>query len=156
MKEGFSVFWNKDTEGIFPPNAKDSEGRVLDGKAVKAKAEAIQEKGIGTVTEIVTKKKGMDRPQLFDITELQREANRKYGYTASTTLATAQALYETQKVLSYPRTDSRYITSDLQPYMESRIRGTTKQILPTRFISRHTSSHRLRISTSRARQTNGR
>lgn len=123
LKEGFSVFWNKDTEGIFPPNAKDSEGRVLDGKAVKAKAEAIQEKGIGTVTEIVTKKKGMDRPQLFDITELQREANRKYGYTASTTLATAQALYETQKVLSYPRTDSRYITSDLQPYMESRIKG---------------------------------
>ena len=44
LKEGFSVFWNKDTEGIFPPNAKDSEGRVLDGKAVKAKAEAIQEK----------------------------------------------------------------------------------------------------------------
>lgn len=123
LKEGFSVFWNKDTEGIFPPNEKDSEGRVLDGKAVKAKAEAIQEKGIGTVTEIVTKKKGMDRPQLFDITELQREANRKYGYTASTTLATAQALYETQKVLSYPRTDSRYITSDLQPYMESRIKG---------------------------------
>lgn len=69
------------------------------------------------------KKKGTDRPQLYDITELQRDANRRYGYTASMTLATAQALYETQKILSYPRTDSRYITSDLESYMPLRIKA---------------------------------
>lgn len=52
-------------------------------------------------------------PRLFDLTDLQREANKKYGMTATKTLAAAQACYETHKVLSYPRTDSRYITADM-------------------------------------------
>lgn len=121
LAEGFHVFWNKDTEGVFPPNSKDSEGRVLDKSAVEAKRILIEQGRTGVVTDLVKQNKGNDRPQLFDITELQREANRKYGYTAAVTLATAQALYETQKVLSYPRTDSRYITSDLEPYMPKRI-----------------------------------
>lgn len=123
LSEGFHVFWNKDTEGVFPMNTKDSEGRVTDKAAVDAKRVQIEQGRSGVVSDLVKQKKGNDRPQLFDITELQREANRKYGYTAAVTLATAQALYETQKVLSYPRTDSRYITSDLEPYMKSRIIG---------------------------------
>ena len=118
----FHVFWGKDTEGIFPPGIKTSEGRVLDKSAVDAKSVEIKSFGKGTVADLLTSKKATDRPQLYDITELQRDANRKYGYTAALTLATAQALYETQKVLSYPRTDSRYITSDLVPYMEGRIK----------------------------------
>lgn len=123
LAEGFSVSWNKDTEGIFPANTKDSENRVLDKSVVENKCRSIEQGRTGTVIDIDKKKKGTDCPQLYDITELQRDANRKYGYTAAVTLATAQALYETQKVLSYPRTDSRYITSDLKSYMPSRIKS---------------------------------
>lgn len=123
LTEGFHVFWNRDATGIFPEKMKDSQGRVLDKNAVEEKRIQIEQGKTGVVTELVKKKKGNDRPQLFDILELQKLANRKYGYSAAVTLATAQALYETQKVLSYPRTDSRYITSDLEPYMRSRIEG---------------------------------
>lgn len=123
LMQGFHVFWNKDTEGIFAPSVKDSEGRVLDKTAADERRKQIEQGRTGVVSDLVKQKKGNDRPQLFDITELQREANRKYGYTAAVTLATAQALYETQKVLSYPRTDSRYITSDLESYMPKRIQA---------------------------------
>jgi DNA topoisomerase-3 len=121
--EGFHAFWNKDTDGKFSPSFKDSEGRLLDAAAAKAKAQEILQGKTGTITALDKQKKATDRPQLYDITELQRDANRKYGYTAAVTLATAQALYETQKVLSYPRTDSRYITTDLQPYMAERVKA---------------------------------
>lgn len=123
LAEGFHVFWNRDATGVFPAQLKDSQGRVLDKNAVEAKKSQIEQLRTGVVTELIKKKRGNDRPQLFDILELQKLANRKYGYSAAMTLATAQALYETQKVLSYPRTDSRYITSDLEPYMKSRIEG---------------------------------
>lgn len=121
LAEGFTVFWNTDTSGNFPENVKDSENRVLDKDAVEKKCRQIEQAGTGTIQTVEKKKKGNDRPQLYDITELQRDANRKYGYTAALTLANAQALYESQKVLSYPRTDSRYITSDLKPYMNGRV-----------------------------------
>ena len=52
-------------------------------------------------------------PQLFDLTSLQRTANRRYGFSAARTLEIAQALYERHKLLSYPRTDSRHLTTDL-------------------------------------------
>ena len=122
-EKAFTVFWNKDSEGIFAPDKKDTEGRVLDRAAVQEKAEKIKSGGAADVTDVTVQKRATDRPQLYDITELQRDANRRYGYTAQLTLDTAQALYETQKVLSYPRTDSRYITSDLAPYMEKRIKA---------------------------------
>lgn len=123
LHEGFHVFWSKDTDEIFPISMKDREGRVLNEAAVKAKRDEIMCGRTGVVEELTTQKKSTDRPQLYDITELQRDANSRYGYTAAVTLATAQALYETQKVLSYPRTDSRYITTDLIPYMAERIKG---------------------------------
>ncbi len=56
-------------------------------------------------------------PLLFDLTSLQRTANRRFGLSASRTLEIAQALYETHKILTYPRTDSRYLTRDLAPTM---------------------------------------
>lgn len=124
LAEGFHVFWNKDTRGDFLPKVKDSVGRVLDKNAVETKRLQIEQGRIGTVVELVKKKRANDRPQLLDILELQKLANRKYGYTAAETLDVAQALYESPlAILSYPRTDSRYITSDLEPYMKSRIEG---------------------------------
>ena len=117
LKEGFNVTWNKDNDGIFPQSIKDSENRVLSKEAVEGKCREIEREKKGIVTDIVVQKKKNDRPQLYDITELQRDANRIYGYSAALTLSNAQSLYETHKVLSYPRTDSRYLTSDLEAYL---------------------------------------
>lgn len=69
----------------------------------------------GTVTKLDTSRKQEDRPLLFDLTELQREANRRFGYTAQETLSIAQSLYEKHKLITYPRTDSRYLTTDMKP-----------------------------------------
>ena len=69
----------------------------------------------GTVTKLDTARKTEDRPLLFDLTELQREANRRFGYTAQETLSIAQSLYEKHKLITYPRTDSRYLTADMKP-----------------------------------------
>ncbi len=120
--EGFSVFYNKDSDNVFGSSSKDDDNRVIDRQVIEQKCRAIKECQYGMVTELKTEKKATNRPQLYDITELERDANRIYGYTAAGTLATAQALYETQKILSYPRTDSKYITSDLVPYMADRIK----------------------------------
>ena len=68
----------------------------------------------GTVTKLDTSRKNEDRPLLFDLTELQREANRRFGYTAQETLSIAQSLYEKHKFITYPRTDSRYLTTDMK------------------------------------------
>ena len=63
-------------------------------------------------TSLTKEQKTISPPTLFDLTALQREANRFYGYTAQQTLNAAQKLYEA-KLITYPRTDSRYITSDM-------------------------------------------
>lgn len=130
LKEGFSVFWNIDNDGIFPTSAKDSSNRVLNKGLVEDKGREIVVSHTGTVSAYEQKKVGNDRPQLYDITEIQRDANKKYGYSPDLTLACCQCLYETYKILSYPRTDSRYITSDLVPYMKGRVEmiGTVKGV----------------------------
>lgn len=72
---------------------------------------------IGTVQKLDTARKSEERPLLFDLTELQREANRRFGYTAQETLSIAQSLYETHKLITYPRTDSRYLSDDMKPQL---------------------------------------
>ncbi len=62
-------------------------------------------------------------PGLYDLTTLQREANQKYGYSARETLNIMQRLYENHKVLTYPRTDSRYISRDVVPTLKERLRA---------------------------------
>ena len=64
-----------------------------------------------TCTSVTKEQKKEQPPKLYDLTTLQREANRLFGYTAKQTLDYAQSLYE-KKLLTYPRTDSRYLTSD--------------------------------------------
>lgn len=66
------------------------------------------------IDKVTAKKEQEHPPLLFDLTELQREMNRKFGMTAADTLQSAQTLYE-QKLITYPRTDSRYLTSDMKP-----------------------------------------
>ena len=75
---------------------------------LKAACETAQ----AVCTSVTREKKTVATPKLFDLTSLQREANRIYGYTAKQTLDLAQALYE-KKLLTYPRTDSSYLTDDM-------------------------------------------
>jgi DNA topoisomerase-3 len=65
------------------------------------------------VEKVIAKKINEPPPQLFDLTSLQRTANRRFGFSAQRTLAIAQALYEQHKLLTYPRTDSRHLSSDV-------------------------------------------
>ncbi|HHK5558608.1 DNA topoisomerase III [Bacillus cereus] len=76
-----------------------------------------------TVVEIDKKQKKSFSPGLYDLTELQRDANKKFGYSAKETLNIMQKLYEQHKVLTYPRTDSRYISSDIVGTLPERLKA---------------------------------
>ncbi len=81
------------------------------------KAQALLDKIIGqpfTVTAVAGKQKKEQPPQLFDLTTLQREINKSHGLSAADTLAATQNLYES-KLVTYPRTDSRYLSADMKP-----------------------------------------
>jgi len=69
----------------------------------------------GEITKLEKAKRTERAPLLFDLTSLQREANTRFGFSARRTLAAAQRCYEEHKVLTYPRTSSRYLTSDMVP-----------------------------------------
>ena len=75
------------------------------------------------VTEIEKKPKKSFSPGLYDLTELQRDANKIFGYSAKETLNIMQKLYEQHKVLTYPRTDSRYLSSDIVRTLPERLRA---------------------------------
>ena len=75
------------------------------------------------VTEIEKKPKKTFSPGLYDLTELQRDANKIFGYSAKETLNIMQKLYEQHKVLTYPRTDSRYISADIVPTLPERLKA---------------------------------
>lgn len=94
--------------------------------ASREAAEAIVAKCTGQegiVTKLSRKKATADRPLLYDLTELQREANRRYGYTANQTLDAAQALYEKHKLTTYPRTDSRYLSTDMKAELPALVKA---------------------------------
>jgi DNA topoisomerase III len=80
----------------------------------EAKAKAIAAKCKGKVAEVseTSKPSSQSAPGLYDLTSLQRDGNGRFGFSARTTLSIAQALYEKHKVLTYPRTDSRYLPED--------------------------------------------
>jgi len=92
--------------------AEAASGKICaaeEAKELKAACEASR----AVCTSLVREKKSAAPPKLFDLTSLQREANRIFGYTAKQTLDLAQALYE-KKLLTYPRTDSSYLTDDME------------------------------------------
>ncbi|OJD59250.1 DNA topoisomerase III [Bacillus sp. NH11B] len=76
-----------------------------------------------TVVDIDKKQKKSFAPGLYDLTELQRDANKIFGYSAKETLNIMQKLYEQHKVLTYPRTDSRYISSDIVGTLPERLKA---------------------------------
>lgn len=78
---------------------------------------------VATVTAIDRKPKKTYAPALYDLTELQRDANKQFGYSAKETLKIMQNLYESHKVLTYPRTDSRYLTADIVATIPERLKA---------------------------------
>lgn len=92
----------------------------------REKAEAILKKIQGqqaVLTKVERQRKITPPPAAYDLTELQRDANKKYAYSAKETLSLMQSLYERHKLLTYPRTDSRYISGDVVETLPERLRS---------------------------------
>ena len=110
-----------------------AEGTAFDSRKIKSRDEAMQLAracrlaGTAIVQDISVKQKKENPPLLFDLTSLQREANRRFGFSAQQTLDYAQSLYE-KKLLTYPRTDGRYVTSDMEKTIPVLIRKTVEPI----------------------------
>lgn len=105
-------------------DTKTNDFRTFD----KAKADQIVANLRNKQAEIVDVHKAQKKsfaPQLYDLTELQRDANKKFGYSAKETLSIMQRLYESHKVLTYPRTDSRYLTSDIVDTLKERLQAVS-------------------------------
>jgi DNA topoisomerase-3 len=96
-------------EGRFHDGAKP---RLPSAAAADAIVAAVRGQA-GVITQLETKERKERAPLLYDLTSLQRDANSRFGFTARRTLAAAQRCYEEHKVLTYPRTSSRYLTSDM-------------------------------------------
>jgi DNA topoisomerase III len=84
-------------------------GTEAEAQAIVSACEGRQ----GTITKLEKKEQREKAPMLYDLTTLQREANNRYGFSARRTLSAAQRLYEEHKALTYPRTNSRYLTTDM-------------------------------------------
>ena len=130
----------------FNPQAKEHAQRL---PASGEQAQAIVQRtlaGQAQIASVVSQTKRLPPPLLYDLTELQRHANRLFGFSAQRTLDVAQALYEKHKLISYPRTDSRHLSSEVArtlpdvvqavaaPYTANLAEGTGKRPLPRRFV----------------------
>lgn len=112
---GFSALW---------ADKKTGQTRISE----RERADAIVSKVRGKNAKIIELKRDAKRespPLLYDLTELQRDANIRYGFSAKQTLNLMQRLYEEHKALTYPRTDSRYISSDIVPSLKDRLRAVS-------------------------------
>lgn len=105
--------WKDKKSGSFRTFSKDRAEEI---------EEKIKDKAL-TIISVAKKTKKTYAPGLYDLTTLQREANQKYGFSAKETLNIMQRLYENHKVLTYPRTDSRYIGRDVVPTIKERLKA---------------------------------
>ncbi len=101
---------------------RSNQARFSDMAQAQAIADEIKGKR-GTLSQVRKVYRFQAPPPAYDLTELQRDANKKYSYSAKQTLSIMQSLYETHKLLTYPRTDSRYITQDVVPTLPERLRA---------------------------------
>ncbi len=98
------------------------EGQVFDKERVETLLKNLRGADLN-VTSVEVKEKKSFSPGLYDLTELQRDANQRYDFSAKETLNLMQNLYERHKVLTYPRTDSRYLSDDIVPTLKERLEG---------------------------------
>jgi DNA topoisomerase-3 len=96
------------------------ESRLFDEDKVKVLIQKVTG-GKGVVVEVQREEKKEYPPLAYDLTELQRDANRRFGFSAKKTLSILQGLYERHKLVTYPRTDSRHITEDMVPTLPERL-----------------------------------
>ncbi len=96
--------------------------RTFDKKRIEALASNLAGQK-ARITEIKKSRKRIQAPLLYDLTELQRDADKRYQYSAKETLNICQRLYENHKVLTYPRTDSRYLSSDIVSTIGERLKA---------------------------------
>lgn len=109
-KTGFTLTW-QDEKG---------NNRTFSKKKAEQLIATLKNKQM-QVIDVAKQQKKKFAPQLYDLTELQRDANRIFGFSGKQTLSTMQKLYEQHKVLTYPRTDSRVISSDIVPTLKDRV-----------------------------------
>lgn len=109
--EGMLFTWKESSHGNTQVFEKEKREKVLE--TVKNQP--------GIIQGVQQKKKKSYSDALYDLTELQRDANQRYGYSAKETLNIMQRLYEHHKVLTYPRTDSRYLTEDIVDTIPERL-----------------------------------
>ncbi len=115
----------------------------------KEKAQEAQQAVTGKSLKVVSVEKKAKKtfsPGLYDLTELQRDANRRFGYSAKETLNIMQRLYENHKVLTYPRTDSRYIGTDVAATLKERLKAVS--IGPYRSLAGPLSMKPLKTNSS--------
>src|SRR5829696_306624 len=93
------------------------ENRLEDGKRADEVVEKVKGKK-GRVESVERKEQSERAPLLYDLTSLQRDANRRFGFSARRTLSAAQSLYEDKKAITYPRTNSRFLSGDLVPQLK--------------------------------------
>ena len=129
---GFSAVWRD----------KNNNSRTFD-KALAEKIAAACGNGEAVLTQVRKMRRMTPPPAAYDLTELQRDANKKFAYSAKETLNIMQSLYEQHKLLTYPRTDSHYISDDVVPTLPERLKAVmvdaykpfAQQIMRTRPLS---------------------
>ncbi|MBM7618745.1 DNA topoisomerase-3 [Bacillus tianshenii] len=110
-EKGFQLVWQ---------DAKSKERRSFNKSEIEGLYGQVKNKQ-GNITEISKAEKKSYAPALYDLTELQRDANRIFGYSAKETLSILQRLYEQYKIVTYPRTDSRFISTDMVDTLKERV-----------------------------------
>lgn len=117
-------YWNVTAEfGSFTALWREQEahdGRVWSKVDADTIAARLQ-RGTAKVDKLRTVEKSEPHPQAYDLTELQRDANKRLGFSAKQTSNVLQKLYEQHKLVTYPRTDSRYLSSDMVPTLKGRL-----------------------------------
>jgi len=104
---------------------KSGSTRIFDLAQAQEIADKVKN-GAGIIMNVNVETKNEPPPLAYDLTELQRDANRRYGFSAQKTLSDLQGLYERHKLVTYPRTDSRYITTDIVATLPQRLGAIAK------------------------------
>ena len=121
---------------------RDGETRIEKKEEAERLHRELSPHRTGTVTKVEKKVRTVRPPPLYDLTNLQRDANRRFGFTAAQVLEHAQSLYETHKLISYPRTESRHISEDMLPELPGILKGL-QHPLAAEALDRLQSGHRL-------------
>ncbi|MEK4664568.1 DNA topoisomerase III [Priestia sp. FSL H7-0729] len=100
--------------------AAGGDSRIFDPQEMQELKKRVDGRK-GTIAQVKKSEKVEPHPLAYDLTELQRDANRKYGFSAKQTSNVLQRLYEQHKLVTYPRTDSRYLTSDMTATLKERL-----------------------------------